>query len=149
MKKNLIILSIFVLALVLVASPVGVFAQVPPTTTTTNQSVTVTGTTGSCSNTAATTKLTNIGEVFCLVSGILNAVIPVMIALGVVFFIFGVVSYVIANDEEAKKKGRNRIIYGIIRLAVILSVWGHVRIFTGTFQLDNSSSNRLPTVPYR
>jgi len=46
-----------------------------------------------------------------------------LLALGVVYFVWGVVTYVIASDEEAKKTGRDRIIYGIIGLAVIIGVW--------------------------
>src|SRR3989344_585142 len=68
----------------------------------------------------------------CRIGDILNSVIPVLIALGVVYFVWGVITYVIGSDEEAKKKGRDRIIYGIIGLAVIIAVWGLVRILVNT-----------------
>ena len=86
-------------------------------------------------------------SVLCTVGSILNAIVPVLIALGVVFFIWGVVSYVIASDEEAKTAGRNRIIYGIIGLAVIVAVWGLVALLTKTFSVNNSGTITLPTVP--
>jgi ABC-type thiamin/hydroxymethylpyrimidine transport system permease subunit len=82
----------------------------------------------------------------CKISQILNSVIPVLIALGVVYFVWGVVQYVIASDEEAKKTGRNRIIYGIIGLAVIVAMWGLVGILTRTFNVDNSGVITLPTI---
>ena len=71
----------------------------------------------------------------CDVSNILNKVIPVLILLGVVFFIWGVVRYVIADGEEAKQKGRDQIIYGLIGFAVIAGLWGLVRILVITFDL--------------
>ena len=67
---------------------------------------------------------------------ILNSIIPVLIALGVVYFVWGVVQYVIAGGEEAKKKGRDRIIYGTIGLAVITGLWGLVTIIATTFGLN-------------
>src|SRR3989344_3089134 len=68
----------------------------------------------------------------CKIGDILNVVVPILIALGVVYFIWGVITYVIASDEEAKQSGMNRIIFGIIGLAVIIGLLGLVRILTGT-----------------
>ncbi|MFA5791496.1 MAG: pilin [Candidatus Paceibacterota bacterium] len=73
-----------------------------------------------------------------------NNVIPVLIALGVVYFVWGVVQYVIYSDEEAKKAGKMRMIYGIIGLAVIVSLWGLVYIVVNTFNL-NDQNNIAPT----
>lgn len=74
---------------------------------------------------------------------LLNSVIPVLIALGLVYFVWGVVQYVIADAEEAKKSGKDRIIYGIIGLAVITSLWGLVNIVIKTFGLGNASAPSL------
>lgn len=65
------------------------------------------------------------------------SVIPLIFALAVVMFVWGVVQYVINSDEEAKKaKGRQFMIWGIIALAVMLSVWGLVKILGNTFNID-------------
>lgn len=130
MKKKLIALSGFVLSL---APVVALAANV--------------GSSGSCNNGVP---VTDIPSLLCKISQLLNSVIPVLIALGVVYFVWGVITYVIASDEEAKKTGRNRIIYGIIGLAVIVAMWGLVGILTNTFGLTNSNSGviNLPTVNY-
>ncbi len=78
-----------------------------------------------------------ITDLFNTIKEILNSVVPILVSLGVVYFVWGVVAYVIGGGEEAKKKGRDRIIYGIIGLAVIVSVWGLVNMLTETFNLDN------------
>ncbi len=67
------------------------------------------------------------------INNLLGAVVPVLVALGVVYFIWGVVQYFIGDSEEAKSAGRDRIIYGIIGLAVIISVWGLVYLLADTF----------------
>ena len=78
--------------------------------------------------------------VLCRVAGLLNSLLKVLIALGVVYFVWGVVTYFIGSDEEAKSTGRDRIIYGIIGLAVILSVWGLVKLVTNTFFGEKSTA---------
>lgn len=76
---------------------------------------------------------------FCKIGELLNSAIPVLVALGVVYFVYGVVTYVINDDEEAKQKGRDRILYGVIGLAVILSVWGLVYLVLNTFQISGNT----------
>lgn len=71
--------------------------------------------------------------VFCRLMQLLNYVIPVLIALGVVYFVWGVVQYFIGGGDEAKTEGRNKIIFGIIGLAVIIAMWGLVYLLVNTF----------------
>ncbi len=91
----------------------------------------------------------NIGDVLCRIATILNTIIPVLIVLGVVYFIWGVVQYVIGGDEEAKTAGRDKMIYGVIGLVVIVGLWGLVAIVRNTFGLSNAQSITLPTVPFQ
>src|SRR3989344_4990524 len=87
---------------------------------------------GSCSG------LTGLGKLICSFHQILNSIIPVLIALGVVYFVWGVIHYVIADGEEAKEKGKDTMLYGIIGFAVIVSLWGLVTLLTTTLNLDNA-----------
>ena len=83
----------------------------------------------------------------CRIGQLLNAIVPVLIALAVVYFVWGVVQFMISQDEEAKTRGKNKIIYGIIGLAVIIGLWGLVNLLGNTFGLNNSGNVELPTVP--
>ena len=68
---------------------------------------------------------------------IINAVIPLLIAVAVVLFLYGVVKFITSGgDEEKRKEARNFMLYGIIGLFVMVSVWGLVNILTGTFGLS-------------
>lgn len=93
-------------------------------------------------NTECTT-LNGIGKIICQISQILNSIVPALLALGVVYFVWGVVQYVIAGGDEAKKKGRDQIIYGLIGLTVIVAMWGFVGIITSTFGLTGASAPSL------
>ncbi len=90
----------------------------------------------------------NLGDILCKISKLINTVIPVLLALGVLYFVWGVVQYVMASEEEAKKKGRDRMIFGIIGLVVIVSMWGLVGILINTFGLSGTTTYTLPCVPF-
>ncbi|HEY4513445.1 MAG TPA: hypothetical protein VJH06_02960 [Candidatus Paceibacterota bacterium] len=85
--------------------------------------------------------VTGIGNLICKFKELLNSLIPLIVLLGVVFFVWGVVVYVIAGGEEAKKKGKDRIIYGLIGLAIILSLAGLVNLIAKTFGLEGQTLN--------
>lgn len=129
MKKKLIVLS----GMVLGSAPMLALAQV--------------GTVASSTNNCDLSQTGNLFGLICRVGQLFNAIVPVLIALGVLYFVFGVVQFVIASDEEAKSAGRNRIIFGIIGLAVIIGVWGLVNFLRNTFGLNNNTNIQLPTVP--
>jgi hypothetical protein len=74
----------------------------------------------------------NIGTLLCNIQQLLNSIIPILVALGVVYFVWGVVRFMIADSEEAKTKGKDTIIYGIIGFTVIVGVWGLVNIIVNT-----------------
>lgn len=88
---------------------------------------------------------TGISNIICNVHRIINSLIPLLIALGVVYFVWGVVQYIIGGSEESRKDGRQRIIYGIIGFAVIIGLWGIVNIIVNTFHLGGQTI-ALPTV---
>ncbi len=129
MKKKLVVLTGFVLGL----APVAAFAQ-------------TTGVFNGC----AGERLGTVQGMLCKIGDILNLVVPILITLGIIYFIWGVITYVIGSDEEAKEAGRNRIIFGIIGLAVIIGVWGLVKILTNTFGVNTTSGEHIifPTTPY-
>ncbi len=130
MKKKIVVLS----GLVLGFAPFVALAQVVAGGTTCVADPTL--------NTSGT-----LFTLLCRIGQLLNAIVPVLIALGVVYFVWGVISYVVSGDEEAKSKGRDRMIYGIIGLAVIIGLWGLVNLLRNTFGLNNTQRIELPTVP--
>jgi uncharacterized membrane protein YidH (DUF202 family) len=81
-----------------------------------------------------------IEKVICNISFLLNKIIPLLITLGVIYFVWGVVQYVIKDDEEAKKAGTQRMIYGIIGLVVIFSMWGLVTIVTDSLGISTTNT---------
>lgn len=86
---------------------------------------------------AATANATDAFSLIRILQNIVDAVVPFIIGLGVLVFIYGVFNFVTsAGDEEARAGAKQLIIWGIIGIFVMVSVWGLVHILVGTFNLD-------------
>jgi hypothetical protein len=83
-----------------------------------------------------------LGYITCIIN---SAIIPLIFTIAVVSFIWGVVQFFIINSSEESKReqGRQFMIWGVVALAVMLSVWGLVGMLGSTF---NISSSVLPCV---
>ena len=91
-----------------------------------------------------------IGLIICRIGVFINSAVPILITLGVVYFIWGVISYAIAKDEEAKTKGRGAMIWGLIAILVIVSIWALVGVIQRTFNVNDTENNpniNIPCIP--
>ena len=104
---------------------------------------------GTCYGVGTGINSSNLQGIICTIGNILDIIIPILIVLAVIYFIWGVVMFVISSDEEAKTKGRTHMIYGLIGLVVIVAFWGLVGIVRNTFGIGGGSqSPNLPAVQY-
>lgn len=87
-----------------------------------------------------------ISYIICKLAFFVNTLIPIMISVGVLMFIIGIVMYVIAKDEEAKSRGRNLMIWGLLGLLVIVSIWGLIKIVKVTFGVEDKSAIQVPCI---
>ncbi len=76
-------------------------------------------------------------------SDLLNNLVIFLFALAVVWFIWNVVRYAMSEDEEGKSKAKSQMIWGIVAIAVTVSVWGLVAILRTAFGVD--TNNQIPT----
>jgi len=76
---------------------------------------------------------------------IMNAIIPLLVAVAVAAFIWGIIQfYLNPENEEKRKKGKSFIIGGLIALFVMTSIWGLVAIFSNSF---NTGPVVIPILP--
>jgi hypothetical protein len=80
----------------------------------------------------------NIGDVFNWGScTILKSVIPFLFTLAIAAFIWGVIQYFLSqNNEEKRKTGKSYMVWGLVALFVMVSMWGLVGILTHTFGIQ-------------
>ena len=84
------------------------------------------------------------GFVQVLIDVINGVLVPLILAIAFIAFIWGVFRFFIASNEETKDKGRDLMVYGLIGFVVIISVWGIVNLLVNTFSLDVNPDFRSP-----
>ena len=78
----------------------------------------------------------------------LDLLVPFLVGLAVVLFLWGVLTYVMAGaDDEKKKNARNFMIWGIIAIFVMVSVWGIIEILTNLFGTNVVTPPPTPQLP--
>lgn len=86
----------------------------------------------------------NFKEFICAtIDTILSPLIPILFTLALIAFFWGVGKYVIqgASDEKAREQGKQIMIWGIVGLFVMVSVWGLVILVQDTFNLNDTPFN--------
>lgn len=77
-----------------------------------------------------------------------KTIVPFIFAIAVLVFVIGVVRYMAnGSDEEARKKGRDFIVWGLISMTAMVTIWGFVRIAVDALDLKNSSDIIIPEAP--
>ncbi len=72
-----------------------------------------------------------------------NLFVGIMISLCVLWIVWHTFNYLVAKGPEEKKEGGMAILYGVIALFIIFSIWGIVNIFLSSFRFQN---NNMPSL---
>jgi uncharacterized membrane protein YidH (DUF202 family) len=93
----------------------------------------------------------NLDETVMNVTDTVNLIIPLMLAVAVIVFIYGVIKYILAQGEITRKAAVDRIVWSVVAIASILAVWGLARLLIDVFNLDPQQlqRNEIPTVAPR
>jgi len=91
--------------------------------------------------------LSGIERLIDQLGGIINSLLPVLFALALVYFFWGLVKYIKgAGDPKAAAEGKSIMIYGVIALAVMVTIYGLIAWLQSTLGIEGSTVT-IPTVP--
>ncbi|MFA6520692.1 MAG: hypothetical protein WCT44_03745 [Candidatus Paceibacterota bacterium] len=72
-----------------------------------------------------------------VVEQIINPLIVLLFALAMVYFLYGVLEFIMNQENEEKKTtGKSHMIWGIIGISIMMSVWAIMNIILKTFNIN-------------
>ena len=99
-----------------------------------------------CSTALQTGNLTSVTKImeFCICF-ISTYMIPLIVGLGIVYYVWNAVTLIKnADSEKGRQAGQQALLWGIVALVAIVSVWALVKIVTTSFFGSGSSTFFLP-----
>ncbi len=68
-----------------------------------------------------------------MVVNILNPIIELLGVLAIVYFLFGVLQYIINSDnEDGLERAKKYMMWGLIGLFIMVSAWGFIALIQGS-----------------
>jgi len=88
-----------------------------------------------------------VSNLLAVIGNLISTATPIVVGLAVLGFFWGLAIYIFsAGSDKKKKEGRNIMIYGILALFIMLSVFGIISMLQNTLQLGGGTSIPLPQV---
>ena len=78
---------------------------------------------------------------------VINIVTQIVVALAFIYFLWGLMQYLI-GDAEKKAESKSAMIYGLLIMFVMFSIWGLIGVLRDTFNLtdDDAIDVNIPEV---
>lgn len=97
---------------------------------------------------AQTPNFTGLNAILGFIQSTVRTLIPIIFGLAIVFFFWGLVTFLrAAGDPKAQEAGRNQMIWGVIAIAVMISIYGLVAWLQTVFGVNGGTTPTIPTVP--
>lgn len=87
------------------------------------------------------------GIIFSL-NTLIQIIFGILLGIAVLVLAYGIFKFIArAGDENARKEGRSFILWGILGIFVMVSIWGLVNILVNTLSLNNEPTTVPNIVP--
>lgn len=68
-----------------------------------------------------------------IINHIVNPIIMLLFAIGMVVFVYGVFQMILhADDADARSTGRQSMLWGVIGMFIMVSAWGIINLIANT-----------------
>lgn len=87
------------------------------------------------------------GELLDIFLNLIEAIIPVIAGLALLVFFWGLAKFImnVSGDAKAVAEGKKLMIWGLIAIFIMVSIWGILSFFSGELGFDASLT--LPLLP--
>ena len=90
--------------------------------------------------------LSNLETLLRSVGKLVDLALPIVVAIALLVFFWGIVKFIFAG-EEGKKEGKSLMIWGLVGLFIMVSVWGLVGFIGTSLGINQGSTIVVPRVP--
>src|SRR3989338_9721839 len=88
--------------------------------------------------------LSNLDSAATQIGQIVNNLIPIAAALALLFFFWGLAVFILAaGDEEKRKSGKQMMIWGVVALFVMATIYGIITWMASLFGVNTGYSSIL------
>ncbi|OHA89873.1 MAG: hypothetical protein A2832_01910 [Candidatus Zambryskibacteria bacterium RIFCSPHIGHO2_01_FULL_44_22b] len=96
---------------------------------------------------ASAQSLTNLTTLLNSIKNLVDTALPIVVGLGLLAFFWGLVKFVFAaGDEEARKGAKSMMIYSVVALFIMVSIWGLIGFIGGAFNINQGGDLSVPGV---
>lgn len=82
------------------------------------------------------------------IKGYMGSIMPILVGAALIVFIWGLIKFIgTAGDETGRTEGKQRMLWGIIALFVIVSIWGIVTFLQDATGTGTSATPDAPGIP--
>lgn len=75
---------------------------------------------------------------------ILQIIISIAILLAFLFFVWGIANFIRkADDSTGREEGKQQMVWGVVALAVLVSIWGIISWLQGEFGITAEGPGRI------
>ena len=97
--------------------------------------------------TLAATTTVGLHRLIDQIQGLVQRLIPVIIGIALLLFLWGILRFLISQDDGKREEAKKFMIWGIVALFVMVAVWGLVEIFAETFLVSGNVNTGDPDFP--
>ncbi|MEK7642789.1 MAG: hypothetical protein AAB392_03255 [Patescibacteria group bacterium] len=83
----------------------------------------------------ASAELENVESIISSIGDIVDLLIPIVFALALLFFFWGVAMYIFGSDES-KVSAKKTMLWGVVAIFVMAAVWGLVKFIGDALGVD-------------
>ena len=90
--------------------------------------------------------MTGIKDLITAVGGLINPLIVILVGAALLVFFWGLAKFIfrVGGDEKAVEGGKRLMIWGLLALFVMISVWGIIRFMQNALLLPLPGSGGSP-----
>lgn len=83
-------------------------------------------------------------SVLTKVKGWVDILLPLSFSVVFLAFVYGVIRFLMSgSDTNKKEEAKNRLLWGVVAMFVVVTIWGIVAFLQGTFGIANPTGNTV------